>query len=118
MKALKSVLEFKEKAKGFDDEQEFFFALERLSDELCWCSLIVEYDGEVVFSKSEIERDVHIDGLYALEIPLINGTICVKWLEETSSMQTFDEALVHLVADTLSYLPLEQKKKEVSHPKL
>ena len=117
-KALKSVLEFKDNVKGFDDEQELFFALELLSDELCWCSLIVEYDGEVVFSKSERERDVHIVGLYALEVPLINGSICVKWLEETSSMQTFDEALVHLVADAL-LLPLqEQKKKEISHPKL
>lgn len=108
---LKLVLDFKKNARKSNNETDVFKELEKLAEALSWHSLVVEWEGEVIFSRKKEERDVHIDGLYAMEIPLTKGIIEVEWLEETSSMQTFDEALVHLVADTLCLLPVRQEQK-------
>ena len=109
-KSLQLVLNFQKNARTADQNSVVFDELEKLSDALSWHSMIVEWNGEIVFSKGERGRDVHIDGLYSMRIPLTDGFIQVEWLEETSSMQTFDEALVYLVADTLCLLPTQEKK--------
>lgn len=111
-RSLKLVLDFKKNAQKSNDETRVFEDLAKLAEALAWHSLVVEWDGEVVFSNKKEDREVHIDGLYTMEIPLTNGLIQVEWMEETSAMQTFEEALVHLVADTLCLLSVQNSQKQ------